>query len=546
MKTKFTALIIMFLSLVISSSVFAEGYLVTSDLWIRAVINTIEKGPIEAVWRKGGEDTTSRGDQVVWGHFYASPSDVTWGSQDNPDLFVKIWFDVSGRVDVNFFHVSVPEIEVYSDMPDDDMYDQKGTTTMDNRYIRHEYRRSVPGPEAQATIGPEGGVIEVTDPYSPIAGTRLYFPAGALDQNTMFSLRYDALHDSKNLIARPVIIDHPDIQLHDNINVTLPLREVPAENTTLMIMLFDDELNTYVPAGLLVDVVAGDTSAHFQIAHLSGFSLDEAEDVLKEMSNATLVFLITKLGYLSNAIDQSAEVDDIGVLLTFLESWDGLSGACEDKDARRMIDELLLSGIMDIMDCGPGGDITAHVHTLRSNKDKLLRALSNTGETLIISICDKVNGFHWAYYPDWFSSPEADSEYLKFRLVNVSDQGYCMGRCGLGCPGDGLPSCGNVFRYTQACLNHDACSEDFGVFSSPCMSILDYCRDDCLYAPVCENAGDCHKLDPDCDGCIDSEELAVAEEMWKNGEITIEEIMEATAIWKECTSDGLEFEFEYR
>ena len=141
MKTKITALVIVFLSLVISSSVFAEGYLVTSDLWIKAVINTVEKGPIEAVWQKGGEDTTSRGDTVIWGHFYASPSDVTWGSQKNPDLFVKIWFDVSGRVDVNFFHVSVPDIEVYSDLPDDGTYDQSGTTTMDNRYIRHEYWR---------------------------------------------------------------------------------------------------------------------------------------------------------------------------------------------------------------------------------------------------------------------------------------------------------------------------------------------------------------------------------------------------------------------
>ena len=71
------------------------GYVVTSDLWIRAVINTVEKGPIEAVWQKGGEETTSRGDRVIWGHFYANPNDVTWGSQNNPDLFVKIWFDVS-------------------------------------------------------------------------------------------------------------------------------------------------------------------------------------------------------------------------------------------------------------------------------------------------------------------------------------------------------------------------------------------------------------------------------------------------------------------
>jgi len=146
MKTKITVLFIMFLSLVISSSVFAEGYLVTSDLWIRAVINTVEKGPIEAVWQKGGEDTTSRGDHVIWGHFYASPSDVTWGSENNPDLFVKIWFDVSGRVDVNFFHVSVPDIEVYSDYPYDGTWDQHGTTTMDYRYIRHEYQE-IPEPE---------------------------------------------------------------------------------------------------------------------------------------------------------------------------------------------------------------------------------------------------------------------------------------------------------------------------------------------------------------------------------------------------------------
>ncbi len=117
------------------------GDMVTSDLWIRAVINTVERGPIEAVWQKGGEDNTSRGDRVIWGHFYASPNDVTWGSQNNPDLFVKIWFDVSGRIDVNYFHVSVPDIEVYSDYPYDGTQDQHGTTTMADRYIRHEYWR---------------------------------------------------------------------------------------------------------------------------------------------------------------------------------------------------------------------------------------------------------------------------------------------------------------------------------------------------------------------------------------------------------------------
>jgi hypothetical protein len=123
----------------LSPCVAIPGHMVTSDLWIRAVINTVEKGPIEAVWQKGGHDTTTRGDTVIWGHFYASPNDVIWGSQNNPDLFVKIWFDVSGRIDVNYFHVSVPDIEVYSEYPYDGTPDEHGTTTMDRRYIRQYY-----------------------------------------------------------------------------------------------------------------------------------------------------------------------------------------------------------------------------------------------------------------------------------------------------------------------------------------------------------------------------------------------------------------------
>ncbi len=113
--------------------------MVSDQLWIRAVIDTEEKGPVEAVWEKGGEGFTPAGDHVIWGHFYASPDDVSWGSRQNPDLFVKIWFDRSGRLDVNFFHVSVPAIEVWSDYPYDNMPDEHGVTTLSRRYIRHYY-----------------------------------------------------------------------------------------------------------------------------------------------------------------------------------------------------------------------------------------------------------------------------------------------------------------------------------------------------------------------------------------------------------------------
>ncbi len=123
--------------------VISKGYLTTTDLWIRAVINTVEKGPVDAIWRKGGEDFTQAGDHVIWGYFYANPQDVSWGSRQNPDLFVKIWFDHGGRIDVNYFHVSVPDIEVYSKYRyngDPEDYDLHSTTTEASvRYIRHYY-----------------------------------------------------------------------------------------------------------------------------------------------------------------------------------------------------------------------------------------------------------------------------------------------------------------------------------------------------------------------------------------------------------------------
>ena len=42
--------------------------------------------------------------------------------------------------------------------------------------------------EAEGTIGPEGGVVEVTDPNSPIYGASIEIPNGALDEQVMFTI----------------------------------------------------------------------------------------------------------------------------------------------------------------------------------------------------------------------------------------------------------------------------------------------------------------------------------------------------------------------
>jgi|GEM_PF-2717542 len=113
------------------------GFTITSDIWINAKINTIEERLINAVWKLGGSDSTSRGDKVIWGYFYASPNDVSWGNEGNPEVFVKIWFDASGRIDVNYFHVSVPDIQVYSRKSNGSIL--SGTANLNARYIRHSF-----------------------------------------------------------------------------------------------------------------------------------------------------------------------------------------------------------------------------------------------------------------------------------------------------------------------------------------------------------------------------------------------------------------------
>ena len=125
------------------------GFRVTDKLWIRAVIKTEEKGEIEALWKEGGREKTQGGDEVIYGHFYASPSDVNWGSGQNPDVFVKIWFDRSGRIDVNFFHVSVPEIRVSSAYPYTGSPAEEDTATITTRYIRHWYENGESHSQAQ-------------------------------------------------------------------------------------------------------------------------------------------------------------------------------------------------------------------------------------------------------------------------------------------------------------------------------------------------------------------------------------------------------------
>ncbi len=75
----------------------------------------------------------------------ASFEDVEWGNENNPEVFVKIWYDISGRIDVNFFHVSVPDIKVWSAISQQETFESNdepfSDLTLDARYARHVYEK---------------------------------------------------------------------------------------------------------------------------------------------------------------------------------------------------------------------------------------------------------------------------------------------------------------------------------------------------------------------------------------------------------------------
>lgn len=111
---------------------------INNDLTLVAIVDTPDgyTKDVDTVWRYGG---ISEDGKAVWGFFYVDPLHVWWGSYNNPELYVKIWFDPSGRIDVNYFHVSYDDILVRTGVGYDTDWigDVKGVATRSQRFVQH-------------------------------------------------------------------------------------------------------------------------------------------------------------------------------------------------------------------------------------------------------------------------------------------------------------------------------------------------------------------------------------------------------------------------
>ena len=138
------------------------GYDITTELWAKAILQ-VTGNPVTLVWEEVGTDTTPSGDTVVSGYFYANPDDFAYGSQYNPEVFVKVYIATNGWCNMAFNHVTVEDVTIYSAHNYAGSADHIGTISLESRLLEHQYDRMGPGDSGDDTIpADEFGAVKET------------------------------------------------------------------------------------------------------------------------------------------------------------------------------------------------------------------------------------------------------------------------------------------------------------------------------------------------------------------------------------------------
>lgn len=115
-----------------------DGYHLTSSLWAKAVLD-VSGSQVKLIWKLVGKDITPIGAQVVSGYFYADPNDFAYGSQYNPEVFVKVYIDRNGWANIAFNHITVDDVIVYTAHNFERIEDKTGRITLNHRLEEHQY-----------------------------------------------------------------------------------------------------------------------------------------------------------------------------------------------------------------------------------------------------------------------------------------------------------------------------------------------------------------------------------------------------------------------
>ena len=118
-----------------------------------------------------------------------------------------------------------------------------------------------------AIIGPDGGTLAVDDSASSIYGAKIYIPPGVLAEDETFSIAQS--NENIDDLDGVSIQCSPSRAFDAEIEVTIPLKKAPNEDTTYVLMVFNSEEGVFMPSDSIAEAVNGDSSVTFNVKHFS-------------------------------------------------------------------------------------------------------------------------------------------------------------------------------------------------------------------------------------------------------------------------------------
>ena len=122
----------------LSASAVDGGYVLSSDLWAKAVLQ-VSANPVTLIWKEVGSDVTPSGARVVSGYFYADPDVFAYGSVYNPEVFVKVYVAETGWANIAFNHVTVDDVSLYSAHQYSGAASKTGSISLEGRLAEHQF-----------------------------------------------------------------------------------------------------------------------------------------------------------------------------------------------------------------------------------------------------------------------------------------------------------------------------------------------------------------------------------------------------------------------
>lgn len=284
-------------------------------------------------------------------------------------------------------------------------------------------------PEASVIIGPSGGVVEVTNPSSPLYGVKVEVPAGALDSDTTISIgiRESALslptHVDK--ISEIILLEPEGLFFNIPAIISIPFNaQNVADQNMLVVYLYDEgtlSCDTLTVTNISNGIIVAETR------HFSSLAVAEIKTILDE---ATTDFSLNKDGFsILNYTECAGMVAFAG---WYFENKKEQHGHLRDKYPDECVQEQIAKEAQRYAVSSPGWALphiqiaNTLMNDLREKKLQVIGLLNMVNHAVLVYKYEKIYSANQGTYVIFYvydpNFPDA-SQTIIFRY-STSDTGY--------------------------------------------------------------------------------------------------------------------------